>query len=93
MSSKVNSLKKKLRHLQEIPSKWKELSETYQKIGIVLKDSRQFSDSLGYFRDDQNLCSKHGDVMGQALGKFLIPLYLHHQSNSGIFSLLLQQPG
>ena len=77
MSSKLNSLKKKVRHLQDIPSKWKELSETYQKIGRMLRENRQLRESLVYFRNDKELCLQHDDVDGQALGKYAWKIIKH----------------
>lgn len=82
MSGKLNSLKKKVRHLQDVPSKWKELSETYQKLGRVLKENRQFEESLEYFRNDRELCTRNEDMDGQALGKKHLYHYQYFNNHS-----------
>ena len=66
-SSKVNSLQKKCRWLEE-KGQWKELSETYQKLGRTLRESRQLSQALNYFILDRDLCIKQQDLSGQILG-------------------------
>ena len=66
----VNSLKKKCRHLEssEDKNKWKELSQTYDKLGQELRRTKQLEDALHYHSLDRDLCSKHQDVCGEAEG-------------------------
>ena len=74
----VNSLKKKCRHLEnsdlEDKCRWKELSQTYDKLGQELRRTRSLDEALYYHDLDRELCNKHQDVLGEALGWLLFDL-------------------
>ena len=65
--SNLQVMIKRLKHLEE-KEKWKELSETLNKIGILCMDKGKFKDALEYHRRDKEVCEKVNDVCGQAEG-------------------------
>ena len=66
--SSLQSMKKRCRSLRE-KEKWKELSEVYNKVGMMLKDQGRYGEALEYYRLDEELCEKEKDICGQALGE------------------------
>lgn len=85
--SSLQSMKKRCRSLRE-KEKWKELSEVYNKVGMMLKDQGRYGEALEYYSLDEELCEKEKDICGQALAHRMMGEVL---TNMGKYKDALEQ--
>ena len=65
--STINSLKKRSRQL-EIQGRWQDLSETYNKIAMALRNDKEYDQAIEYHMKERELCEKTQDPRANAHG-------------------------